>query len=312
VLRSPTAAPYFLQILLTLRGVPFTCLRLRSSATLTIVAPSGRCPAPSSAAAVYPQGMGREQPRGRRKIFPRIGIALTSASTRPFHPIEQYRSRGARVSAGQLHMTCRFRSRSSPASARKIADLAHRSLLETHFFRFNVRRAPLDDPRYSPRSSLSGRSRRPSQTDSSRWPPARTHFHTLRSWRVTLRRHAAATISPPRASSSPMPVTPARRPPTHRNSLQTTPNSSAIVSEAIQQMWHRELGLEVSSRSANQERPDSLKSLSSPALNYTRRGPRSFIETKAVLEGESPCSLDRPTYRRTARRTFSARHVRDR
>ncbi len=168
-----------------------------------------------------------------------------------FYPTDSMDSEERAFRAGQLHGTWALPlSKVRPLQLEKSPDLRIDPILETYFFRLNVRRAPLDDVRIRQalslaldRDAIAGKilpgGRQPAPTFVSPLlkgytPPAR------RAYDLAAARQLLADAGHPGGAGLP--------------AIEILYNNSEIlrlVAEAIQQMWRRDLGLDI--RLVNQE-----------------------------------------------------------
>ncbi len=167
-----------------------------------------------------------------------------------FYPTDSIDAEDRMFRAGQIHMTWSLPlSKVRPLEQEHSPALREDNQLQTYFFRFNVRRAPLDDARLRRALSLAidrqtiadkilPGGRKPASTFvptlSDYTPPTRTAYDLAAARQLLADAgHANGQGLPP---------------------LEILYNNSEIlrlVAEAVQQMWHRDLGLDV--RLVNQE-----------------------------------------------------------
>lgn len=169
-----------------------------------------------------------------------------------FYPIDNGDAEERAYRAGQLHVTWAVPlSKVLPLQNEKSPALRIDPLLETHFFRLNVRKAPFNDPRVRRALSLAvdreaiaskilPGGRRPAPTFvppflTGYTPPARQGYDLA----------AARQLLSDAGFANGKGLPPIEI-------LYHNSEILALVAEAIQQMWHRDLGLEV--RIANQEK----------------------------------------------------------
>ena len=168
-----------------------------------------------------------------------------------FYPMDSIDAEERAYRSGQLHITWALPlSKVLPLQREKNPALRIDHQLETFFFRLNVRRPPLTDPRVRRALSLSvdrdtiaskilpgGREPAPTFVPpllKGYVPPARQAYDL-----VAARRLLAEAGHPGGAGLPPIEI------------LYNNSEILRLVAEAIQQMWHRELGLDV--RLVNQE-----------------------------------------------------------
>ena len=246
-------APYFLQILL---NSPWRPIHLRSIAA--VGDPYNRSTKWTLPGALVSSGpfVLKEWSLNRRVIVEKSPTYYDSAKVRlnalHFYPIDNIDAEERAFRAGQLHMTWALPlSKVVPLQREKSPALRIDPFLETYFFRLNVRKAPLDDVRIRRALSLAidrdaiatkilPGGRQPAPTFVSPLlvgytPPARKAYDPEAARRLLAEAgHARGAGLPP---------------------IEILYNNSEIlrlVGEAIQQMWSRELGVEV--RLSNQEK----------------------------------------------------------
>ena len=246
-------APYFLQILL---NSPWRPIHLRSIAA--VGDPYKRSTKWTLPGALVSSGpfVLKEWSLNRRVIVEKSPTyydrAKVSLNALHFYPIDNIDAEERAFRAGQLHMTWALPlSKVVPLQREKSPALRIDPFLETYFFRLNVRKAPLDDVRIRRALSLAidrdaiatkilPGGRQPAPTFVSPLlvgytPPARKAYDPEAARRLLAEAgHAKGAGLPP---------------------IEILYNNSEIlrlVGEAIQQMWSRELGIEV--RLSNQEK----------------------------------------------------------
>ncbi len=246
-------APYFLQILL---NSPWRPIHLRSIAA--VGDPYNRSTKWTLPGALVSSGpfVLKEWSLNRRVIVEKSPTYYDRAKVRlnalHFYPIDNIDAEERAFRAGQLHMTWALPlSKVVPLQREKSPALRIDPFLETYFFRLNVRKAPLDDVRIRRALSLAidrdaiatkilPGGRQPAPTFVSPLlvgytPPARKAYDPEAARRLLAEAgHAKGAGLPP---------------------IEILYNNSEIlrlVGEAIQQMWSRELGIEV--RLSNQEK----------------------------------------------------------
>jgi len=246
-------APYFLQILL---NSPWRPIHLRSIAA--VGDPYNRGTKWTLPGALVSSGpfVLKEWSLNRRVIVEKSPTYYDRAKVRlnalHFYPIDNIDAEERAFRAGQLHMTWALPlSKVVPLQREKSPALRIDPFLETYFFRLNVRKAPLDDVRIRRALSLAidrdaiatkilPGGRQPAPTFVSPLlvgytPPARKAYDPEAARRLLAEAgHARGAGLPP---------------------IEILYNNSEIlrlVGEAIQQMWSRELGVEV--RLSNQEK----------------------------------------------------------
>lgn len=246
-------APYFLQILL---NSPWRPIHLRSIAA--VGDPYNRSTKWTLPGALVSSGpfVLKEWSLNRRVIVEKSPTyydrAKVSLNALHFYPIDNIDAEERAFRAGQLHMTWALPlSKVVPLQREKSPALRIDPFLETYFFRLNVRKAPLDDVRIRRALSLAidrdaiatkilPGGRQPAPTFVSPLlvgytPPARKAYDPEAARRLLAEAgHAKGAGLPP---------------------IEILYNNSEIlrlVGEAIQQMWSRELGIEV--RLSNQEK----------------------------------------------------------
>jgi len=246
-------APYFLQILL---NSPWRPIHLRSIAA--VGDPYNRSTKWTLPGALVSSGpfVLKEWSLNRRVIVEKSPTYYDSAKVRlnalHFYPIDNIDAEERAFRAGQLHMTWALPlSKVVPLQREKSPALRIDPFLETYLFRLNVRKAPLDDVRIRRALSLAidrdaiatkilPGGRQPAPTFVSPLlvgytPPARKAYDPEAARRLLAEAgHARGAGLPP---------------------IEILYNNSEIlrlVGEAIQQMWSRELGVEV--RLSNQEK----------------------------------------------------------
>ncbi|PAW72781.1 MAG: ABC transporter substrate-binding protein [Opitutia bacterium Tous-C4FEB] len=246
-------APYFLQILL---NSPWRPIHLRSIAA--VGDPYNRSTKWTLPGALVSSGpfVLKEWSLNRRVIVEKSPTYYDRAKVRlnalHFYPIDNIDAEERAFRAGQLHMTWALPlSKVVPLQREKSPALRIDPFLETYFFRLNVRKAPLDDVRIRRALSLAidrdaiatkilPGGRQPAPTFVSPLlvgytPPARKAYDPEAARRLLAEAgHAKGAGLPP---------------------IEILYNNSEIlrlVGEAIQQMWSRELGVEV--RLSNQEK----------------------------------------------------------
>jgi oligopeptide transport system substrate-binding protein len=246
-------APYFLQILL---NSPWRPIHLRSIAA--VGDPYNRGTKWTLPGALVSSGpfVLKEWSLNRRVIVEKSPTYYDRAKVRlnalHFYPIDNIDAEERAFRAGQLHMTWALPlSKVVPLQREKSPALRIDPFLETYFFRLNVRKAPLDDVRIRRALSLAidrdaiatkilPGGRQPAPTFVSPLlvgytPPARKAYDPEAARRLLAEAgHARGAGLPP---------------------IEILYNNSEIlrlVGEAIQQMWSRELGIEV--RLSNQEK----------------------------------------------------------
>jgi oligopeptide transport system substrate-binding protein len=246
-------APYFLQILL---NSPWRPIHLRSIAA--VGNPYNRGTKWTLPGALVSSGpfVLKEWSLNRRVIVEKSPTYYDRAKVRlnalHFYPIDNIDAEERAFRAGQLHMTWALPlSKVVPLQREKSPALRIDPFLETYFFRLNVRKAPLDDVRIRRALSLAidrdaiatkilPGGRQPAPTFVSPLlvgytPPARKAYDPEAARRLLAEAgHARGAGLPP---------------------IEILYNNSEIlrlVGEAIQQMWSRELGIEV--RLSNQEK----------------------------------------------------------
>ena len=246
-------APYFLQILL---NSPWRPIHLRSIAAVGNPYNRGtKWTLPGTLVSSGPFVL-KEWSLNRRVIveksptyYDRVKVRLNALH---FYPIDNIDAEERAFRAGQLHMTWALPlSKVVPLQREKSPALRIDPFLETYFFRLNVRKAPLDDVRIRRALSLAidrdaiatkilPGGRQPAPTFVSPLlvgytPPARKAYDPEAARRLLAEAgHARGAGLPP---------------------IEILYNNSEIlrlVGEAIQQMWSRELGIEV--RLSNQEK----------------------------------------------------------
>ena len=246
-------APYFLQILL---NSPWRPIHLRSIAA--VGDPYNRSTKWTLPGALVSSGpfVLKEWSLNRRVIVEKSPTyydrAKVSLNALHFYPIDNIDAEERAFRAGQLHMTWALPlSKVVPLQREKSPALRIDPFLETYFFRLNVRKAPLDDVRIRRALSLAidrdaiatkilPGGRQPAPTFVSPLlvgytPPARKAYDPEAARSLLAEAgHAKGAGLPP---------------------IEILYNNSEIlrlVGEAIQQMWSRELGVEV--RLSNQEK----------------------------------------------------------
>jgi oligopeptide transport system substrate-binding protein len=167
-----------------------------------------------------------------------------------FYPTDSIDAEERMFRAGQLHMTWALPlAKVRPLEQDHSPSLREDLQLQTYFFRFNVRHAPLDDVRVRRALSLAiDRQQIANKILPGGRKPAPTFVPTLKDYTPPAR--AAYDLAAARKLLAEA---------GHANGQGLPPieilyNNSEIlrlVSEAVQQMWHRDLGIEV--RLANQE-----------------------------------------------------------
>lgn len=246
-------APYFLQILL---NSPWRPVHLRSIA---------------AAGDPYQRGTKWTQPRAmvssgpfvlkewtlnRRVVVERSPTYWDRGHVRlnavHFYPIDNIESEERAYRSGQLHVTWALPlSKVEALQREKSPTLRIDALLETHFFRLNVRRAPLNDVRVRRALSLSiDRDALASRVLPGGRKPASTFVPPL----------LADYVPPERRAYDPEAARKLLADAGHAGgeglpAIEILYNNSEIlrlVAEAIQQMWQRELG--VTARLLNQEK----------------------------------------------------------
>ena len=246
-------APYFLQILL---NSPWRPIHLRSIAAVGDAYNRGtKWTRPGALVSSGPFIL-KEWSLNQRVVVEKSPTYYDRAKVRlnaiHFYPIDNIDAEERAFRAGQLHMTWAVPlSKVIPLQREKSPALRIDPFLETYFFRLNVRKAPLEDVRIRRALSLAidrdtiaakilPGGRQPAPTFISPLligytPPARKAYDLAAARQLLAdASHAGGTGLPP---------------------IEILYNNSEIlrlVGEAIQQMWHRELGLEVSL--ANQEK----------------------------------------------------------
>ena len=246
-------APYFLQILL---NSPWRPIHLRSIAAVGDPYNRGtKWTLPGSLVSSGPFVL-KEWSLNRRVIVEKSPTYYDRAKVRlnalHFYPIDNIDAEERAFRAGQLHMTWVFPlSKVVPLQREKSPALRIDPFLETYFFRLNVRKAPLDDVRIRRALSLAidrdaiankilPGGRQPAPTFVSPLlvgytPPARKAYDP-----EAARRLLAEAGHPRGAGLPPIEI------------LYNNSEILRLVGEAIQQMWSRELGVEV--RLSNQEK----------------------------------------------------------
>ena len=239
-------APYFLQILL---NSPWRPVHLRSIAAAGD--PYNRGTKWTRPGALVSSGpfVLKEWTLNQRVVleksptyYDRAKVALNAIH---FYPIDNIDAEERAFRAGQLHKTWALPlSKVVPLQREKSPSLRIDPFLETYFFRLNVRRAPLDDVRIRralsltiDRDTLAGKvlpgGRQPAPTFISPLlvgytPPTRKAYDPV------VARQLLAEAGFPGGVGLP--------------AIELTYNNSEIlrlVGEAIQQMWRRELGIDV-------------------------------------------------------------------
>lgn len=246
-------APYFLQILL---NSPWRPIHLRSIAAVGDPYNRGtKWTLPGSLVSSGPFVL-KEWSLNRRVIVEKSPTYYDRAKVRlnalHFYPIDNIDAEERAFRAGQLHMTWALPlSKVVPLQREKSPALRIDPFLETYFFRLNVRKAPLDDVRIRRALSLAidrdaiaskilPGGRQPAPTFVSPLlvgytPPARKAYDP-----EAARRLLAEAGHPRGAGLPPIEI------------LYNNSEILRLVGEAIQQMWSRELGVEV--RLSNQEK----------------------------------------------------------
>jgi oligopeptide transport system substrate-binding protein len=247
-------APYFLQVLL---NSPWRPVHLRSIAAVGDPYHRGtKWTLPGALVSSGPFVL-KEWSLNKRVVVEKSPTYWDRAHVRlqaiHFYPIDNIDAEERAFRAGQLHVTWALPlAKVLPLQHEHSPALRIDPLLETFFFRLNVRQPPLDDVRVRralalalDRDALANKilpgGRQPAMTFvppllAGYTPPARrTSYDPAAARRLLVEAgHANSAGLPP---------------------LEILYNNSEIlrlVSEAIQQMWHRELGLEV--RLTNQEK----------------------------------------------------------
>ena len=246
-------APYFLQILL---NSPWRPVHTRSIAAQGGITDRGtKWTLPGALVSSGPFVL-KEWSINRRVVVEKSPTYWDQANVRltavHFYPTDNIDAEERAFRTGQLHVTWALPlSKVLPLEREKSPSLRIDPLLETYFLRLNVRRPPLDDVRIRRALALS------------------IDRETLASRILPGGRRAAATFIPPLLVGYIPPERRAHDPEEARRLLaeaghprgaglppiELLYNNSDIlrlVSEAVQQMWHRELGLEI--RLVNQER----------------------------------------------------------
>jgi oligopeptide transport system substrate-binding protein len=246
-------APYFLQILL---NSPWRPIHLRSIAAVGDPYNRGtKWTLPGSLVSSGPFVL-KEWSLNRRVIVEKSPTYYDRAKVRlnalHFYPIDNIDAEERAFRAGQLHMTWALPlSKVVPLQREKSPALRIDPFLETYFFRLNVRKAPLDDVRIRRALSLAidrdaiaskilPGGRQPAPTFVSPLlvgytPPARKAYDP-----EAARRLLAEAGHPRGAGLPPIEI------------LYNNSEILRLVGEAIQQMWSRELGVDV--RLSNQEK----------------------------------------------------------
>ena len=246
-------APYFLQILL---NSPWRPVHTRSIAAQGGITDRGtKWTLPGALVSSGPFVL-KEWSINRRVVVEKSPTYWDQANVRltaiHFYPTDNIDAEERAFRTGQLHVTWALPlSKVLPLEREKSPSLRIDPLLETYFLRLNVRRPPLDDVRIRRALALS------------------IDRETLANRILPGGRRAAATFIPPLLVGYIPPERRAHDPEEARRLLaeaghprgaglppiELLYNNSDIlrlVSEAVQQMWHRELGLEI--RLVNQER----------------------------------------------------------
>jgi oligopeptide transport system substrate-binding protein len=246
-------APYFLQILL---NSPWRPVNVRSIAAVGDLYRRGtRWTRPGVLVSSGPFVL-KEWTLNQRVVVEKSPTYWDRAHVRLnaiyFYPFDNSDAEERAFRAGQLHLTNTLPLSKIPALEREKSPLLRIDpLLETDFFRLNVRRPPLDDVRLRRALSLA------------------IDRNTLTNKLLPGGRQPATTFVPPFLVGYTPPRGPAFDPVAARQllveaghaggaglpSFEILSDNSAIlrlVGEAIQQMWQRELGLDI--RLVNQER----------------------------------------------------------
>jgi oligopeptide transport system substrate-binding protein len=246
-------APYFLQILL---NSPWRPIHLRSISA--VGDPFNRGTKWTLPGALVSSGpfVLKEWSVNRRVVIEKSPTYWDRARVRlnavHFYPIENAEVEERAFRSGQLHMTWDLSlAKVLPLQRENSPVLRIDPLLETHFFRLNVRRPPLNDVRIRRALSLA------------------IDRDTLASRILPGGRAPAPTFVPPLLAGYTPPVRRAYDPAAARQLLAEAGHADGkgippieilfhnseilrLVAEAIQQMWRRELGLDI--RLVNQEK----------------------------------------------------------
>lgn len=239
-------APYFLQILL---NSPWRPVHVRSIAAIGDPLQRGtRWTLPGALVGSGPFVL-KEWSPNRRVVVEKSPTYWDRAAVRlaaiHFYPIDNIDAEERAFRAGQLHGTWALPlAKTLPLQQEKSPALRIDPLLETHFFRLNVRQAPLQDPRIRQalalaldRETLARRilpgGRQPAATFvppflAGYTPPERRAFDPEKA-----RRLLAEAGHPGGAGLPPLEL------------LYHQSEMLHLVAEAIQQLWRRELGVDV-------------------------------------------------------------------
>jgi oligopeptide transport system substrate-binding protein len=246
-------APYFLQILL---NSPWRPIHLRSIAA--VGDPYNRSTKWTLPGALVSSGpfVLKEWSLNRRVIVEKSPTYYDRAKVRlnalHFYPIDNIDAEERAFRAGQLHMTWALPlSKVVPLQREKSPALRIDPFLETYFFRLNVRNAPLDDVRIRRALSLAidrdaiatkilPGGRQPAPLSSRRFSSATRPRPAKPMTPEAARRLLAEAGHAKGAGLPPIEI------------LYNNSEILRLVGEAIQQMWSRELGVEV--RLSNQEK----------------------------------------------------------
>ncbi len=169
-----------------------------------------------------------------------------------FYPIESIDAEERAYRAGQLHATWSLPlSKVRSLQAEKSPSLRIDPVLQTYFFRVNVRKPPFNDPRLRralalaiDRDVIAGKILAGGRTPAPTFVPPLLKDYTppaRKAYDVAAARHALAEAGFPGGAGLP-PI----------ELLYDTSDILRLVSEAIQQMWSRELGVNV--QLSNQEK----------------------------------------------------------